>query len=155
MIKIIPNFIAEEYIDKLVSSIDMSQAKEYPGQQGVKTVYGIHYPPVHKNAHWYGKIVSMEFLTYDVGSKMSPHIDGRSFDGNYNWIRTGILFMNHPDEYEGGELVFNKMNTVIKAPKGTFVLLPAGPNSQDYTHSVNVVTKGKRMSLVLRFTAGD
>ena len=62
MLKVIPNFVTDEVIDKLVSSIDMSQAKDFPGQQNIKTVYGLSYPPIHKEANWYGKIVSMELL---------------------------------------------------------------------------------------------
>ena len=155
MLKIMPNFITDDVIDKLVSSIDMSQAKDFPGQQNIKTVYGLSYPPIHKEAHWYGKIVSMEFLTYEKGSRMYPHFDKYSFEGNFNWIRTGILFMNNPEEYEGGELVFNKLNTTLKSPKGTFVLFPAGSDTEQYTHSVNLVTSGKRQSLILRFTATE
>lgn len=152
MIKVIPNFISADSIDRLVASIDMSKAEDFPNQQNIKTVYGIVYPPVHKEAKQFGKISSIEFLTYSENSKMFPHFDGYGFQGDHKWVNTGILFLNDPSEYEGGELVFNMFNMKLKCPKGTFVLFEAGPTSKLYTHSVNTVTKGKRLSLVLRYT---
>lgn len=152
MIKVIPNFISNEAIDNLISSIDMSKAQDFPNQQNIKTVNGIVYPPVHKEGKQFGKISSIEFLTYEENSKMFPHFDGYGFQGDHKWVHTGILFMNSPSEYEGGELVFNMLNMKLKCPKGTFVLFEAGPTSKLYTHSVNTVTKGKRQSLVLRYT---
>jgi predicted 2-oxoglutarate/Fe(II)-dependent dioxygenase YbiX len=151
MIKIIPDFVSSETIDRLISSIDTSKATDFPHQQNIKTVNGIVYPPIHKEAKKYGNISNIEFLTYNVNSLMFPHIDKYGFDGDFKWVQTGILFMNEPSEYEGGELVFNKMKTELKCPKGTFVLFPAGADSVNYTHSVKVVTKGIRLSLVLRY----
>ena len=155
MLKVIPNLVSNEVIDKLIASIDMSKATDFPHQQNIRTVSGIVYPPVHKEAKQFGKISNIEFLTYEKGSRMFPHIDKYGFDGNFNWVHTGILFMNDPAEYEGGELVFNKLNIQMKSPKGTFVLFEAGADSQNYTHSVNMVTAGKRLSLVLRYTRGE
>lgn len=147
--------MSEEVIDKLIASIDISKAKDYPNQQNVKTVSGISYPPVYKEAVKFGEISSFEFLTYNVGSAMTPHFDGLSFDGDYKWKQTGILFMNDPSEYDGGELVFNAFNMQLKCPKGTFVLFPAGNDTRKYTHSVNLVKQGRRLSVVLRYTTNN
>lgn len=155
MLKIIPDFVSNETIDRLISSVDHSKATDFPHQQNIKTVSGIVYPPIHKEAKQYGNISNIEFLTYNVDSRMFPHIDKYGFDGDFKWAQTGILFMNDPSEYEGGELVFNKLNMKLKCPKGTYVLFPAGADSHNYTHSVNLVTKGIRLSLVLRYTTKD
>jgi predicted 2-oxoglutarate/Fe(II)-dependent dioxygenase YbiX len=152
MIKVIPNFVSDDIITKVVSSIDMTKAENFPNQQNIKTINGIYCPPVYEKAKHFGKITSIEFLTYGENSKMFPHFDGYGFQGDHKWVHTGILFMNDPSEYEGGELLFNMFNMKMKCPKGTFVIFEAGPTSKLYTHSVNTVTKGKRQSLVLRYT---
>lgn len=153
MIKIIPDFISIEAIDKLISSIDMSTAKDYPHQQFVKSVNGIVYPPVHHRAKQFGNISNIEFLSYRVGSKMYPHIDKyRYYEGNKEWCQTGILFMSDPSTYKGGELVFDNLGISLKCPIGTYIMFPAGPDTKKYTHSINEVTEGTRISLVLRYT---
>lgn len=97
----------------------------------------------------YGNLQSIEMLLYKVDSHSPLHMDKSSFDGGKKWIRTVILMCN--DSYEGGELTFSNLSMNLKLPKGTLISFPAGSDSVLYTHGVNKITSGERISLVFRY----
>jgi hypothetical protein len=150
MIKIIPSVITNDDIIHFSQQIDYSSQELLHGT--VISVPSVRCPEITKKIKSFGDIVNVELLIYNVGASMPAHVDEYSFtQDNKKWEQTGILFLNAPDEYDGGELVFNELNISIKCPQGTLVLLPAGSNIS-YTHSVTPVTRGRRVSLVYRFT---
>jgi predicted 2-oxoglutarate/Fe(II)-dependent dioxygenase YbiX len=155
MIQIIPNFVSSDTINRLVSTLDKTKATVFPHHQNIKTINKIHYPPIWVPARKFGEITSIEFLMYEENSGMYPHIDKYSFDGDFKWTMTGILFLNDPSEYVGGELLFNNLGIQLKCPIGTYVIFPAGQNSEPYRHSVNKLTKGVRNTLVFRYSSKE
>ncbi len=154
MIRVYPNIVSNEDIDDLLMSVDYSTAK--PWVANIPSLHSI-YPIKHrinKTIKQFGDMINAELLLYTSGSYSPPHIDAYEFNGDYKWVMTGILFTSEPQEYSGGELVFNMFNMELKPPKGTLVLFPAGPNSTSYEHSVKPITDGKRTVMVFRFISG-
>jgi len=120
----------------------------------------------NKNADWnfeFDYFESCQFTKYNKGQHYTWHADGfpdaydNPNDLNYHdKIRklSGVLFLSHPKEYKGGELLFDLRNKEdgkdnIKSTKefcvkGTIVIFPSF-----IWHKVTPVTKGKRHTLVI------
>jgi PKHD-type hydroxylase len=88
------------------------------------------------------------FNKYEPGMDFGTHIDGaiRQIGGTPQRIRTDIsatLFLNAPEEYEGGELLGEDTYGAqsVKLPAGHMVLYPATS-----LHRVTPVTKGARIA---------
>lgn len=87
------------------------------------------------------------FNRYDSGMTFGAHIDNairQSLDGQR--IRTDIsatLFLNGPDEYDGGELTVEDTygSHAVKLPAGDLVIYPA-----DSLHNVTPITRGSRVA---------
>ena len=88
------------------------------------------------------------FNRYTGGQSFGTHVDNaiRQIPGSGHRIRTDLsatLFLAHPDEYDGGELVVEDtygMQTV-KLPAGHMILYPATS-----LHHVRPVTRGARVA---------
>jgi predicted 2-oxoglutarate/Fe(II)-dependent dioxygenase YbiX len=152
MIKIYPAAISNEMISDLIERADHASARPY--QSGVKnlsTIHPIKHPANKIISTNIGKLGGVELLTYTEGSYSDAH-DDVDFSGNQlGWVATGLLFASDPNEYTGGELVFNKLNIEMKPPKGTLIWFPIGNTLTSYTHSVKPITSGKRIMVVYRF----
>ena len=101
--------------------------------------------------------VSVELLRYAVGSGNELHIDNigphHADNGliNAEWIQTGVILLNN--NFEGGALIFPKQNAVFdQTSRGDLIIFPAGPNSNEFAHTVSTVTQGTRYSLVMRWS---
>jgi len=88
------------------------------------------------------------FNRYDVGQTFGAHIDNaiRAVTGTGHRIRTDIsatLFLNPPDEYDGGELVVEDTYGAhaAKLTAGDMILYPATS-----LHRVTPVTRGSRIA---------
>lgn len=155
MITIIPNFISAEIANAEIANIDYTRFK--PSRFSTFALSMASYNPhdkiIFKKIHnlKLGNLKSIELLQYKQHALSRAHIDQRSFDGDEDWIATGLLFCSDPEDYAGGELLFPKMNITMKPPKGTLVVFPAGPDTIPYTHGVEAVTAGERMQMVFRF----
>lgn len=80
------------------------------------------------------------FNKYEVGQKYSRHVDYFLQEGiRIDWSMT--LFLTEPDEYEGGELLFD--NERVKLPAGSMVLYESSK-----VHSVSSVTSGERIAAI-------
>ena len=126
--------------------------------------------PFIKNANlaaeWNYNIIypeSFQFTEYDGNKKQhynwhsDTHIDQLKdikHNGNYRKIST-VIFLNNPDDYEGGDLQFYDygppkqgkkllLETKHLKKKGTIISFPS-----HVFHRVTPVTKGKRYSLVM------
>jgi PKHD-type hydroxylase len=93
------------------------------------------------------RIVTPLFNRYEGGESYGLHIDGavRILAGGGQQMRTDLsctLFLNDPDEYDGGELeVVDTYGThEVKLPAGDLVLYPASS-----LHCVRPVTRGVRI----------
>jgi len=88
------------------------------------------------------------FNRYRDGESFGTHVDNaiRQIPGTPIRLRTDLsatLFLNDPEEYEGGELVIEDLFGVhrVKLPSGHLILYPA--NS---LHHVTPVTRGTRLA---------
>lgn len=63
---------------------------------------------------------------------------------------TLLVWLNTPDSYSGGELFFENPAQEIKPPCGTLVAFPA---TRDHIHGVRPITRGERITLVIRTDA--
>lgn len=81
---------------------------------------------------------------YETGMEYGDHVDNAMMGG----LRSDLsftLFLNEPDDYDGGELVIEEPSgsRAIKLPAGSVVLYPSG-----YLHRVDAVTRGTRLVVV-------
>jgi len=101
--------------------------------------------PVYLNSALPAKISLPIYARYTRGMSYGPHIDDPVMGGTTSRYRSDIsitIFLNSPDEYEGGELSIENAfgNSDIKLPAGHAVLYPSSSR-----HSVNPVTRGERL----------
>lgn len=87
------------------------------------------------------------FSRYDVGMGYGNHVDN-ALMGSEPRMRTDLsftVFLNDPDQYEGGELVIDDLSGTqsIKLPAGSLVLYPSS-----FLHRVDTVTSGSRLVAV-------
>lgn len=152
MIKIYPDYLDSNTIDDFVSKVDYSKSQPWPNSDipNLHSVCSIRHPS-NKVVQQLGELGNVELLTYTAGSYSSPHIDDYSWSADFKWVATGILFASNPIEYEGGEFMLNNFNMILKPPKGTLIVFPAGPNSKQYVHSVKLIEEGIRKVIVYRF----
>lgn len=79
----------------------------------------------------------LELIRWQVGSLLAKHSDGPSDPAEFPFIKIGtLIYLN--DDYEGGELVFNDYDIIIKPEPGDMVIFP-----NHYMHEVlKVLPKG-------------
>lgn len=87
------------------------------------------------------------FNRYRDGGTYGMHVDGAVMQGaDDRQLRSDLactLFLSHPDDYDGGELVVSDTygEHEVKLPAGDLILYPASS-----LHQVNPVTRGERIS---------
>jgi PKHD-type hydroxylase len=88
------------------------------------------------------------FNRYQAGDSFGTHVDNavRQIPGTSHRLRTDLsatLFLNSPEEYEGGELVVEDTYGVhqVKLPAGHLILYPASS-----LHHVTAVRSGARLA---------
>src|SRR6266576_1184791 len=60
---------------------------------------------------------------------------------------TTVVLLNHPDEYVGGALCFEKPAVELRPSRGTLVAFPA---TREFMHSVEPIEEGERYNLLGR-----
>jgi predicted 2-oxoglutarate/Fe(II)-dependent dioxygenase YbiX len=95
----------------------------------------------------------LQILHYGPGGHYIPHVDAETLytddAGLEMWEKTldrdlsVVYFLN--DDFEGGELVFPKLELTIKPQAGLMVCFPSDHN---FIHGVNPVTAGHRYTVV-------
>lgn len=105
-----------------------------------------------RSAHFRGvtfarSIRRPEFARYEEGMEYGLHLDA-PFQGGRPPLRADLsitVFLNAPEEYEGGELVIETRagRQAVKLPAGHAVVYPA-----DTQHRVARVTRGERLVAV-------
>jgi PKHD-type hydroxylase len=88
------------------------------------------------------------FSRYGAGNFYASHNDAAIIRGQAGPIRADIsftVFLNDPDDYEGGELVLESAlgEKSLKEPAGTIVLYDTG-----FRHRVEEITSGQRIVAV-------
>jgi len=90
-----------------------------------------------------------QLTEYREGGKYNPHVDNITIQG-LKVHHSITLFLNEPDEYEGGELVIidGEIPFKFKQKAGTALVYPTG-----YRHYVAPVTSGKRRVAIMWATS--
>lgn len=85
----------------------------------------------------YRWIRPLELIRWQVGSNLGKHSDGPNVPENFPLVKIGaLIYLN--DEYDGGELVFNDYDIIIKPEPGDMIIFP-----NHYMHEVlKVLPKG-------------
>ena len=91
-----------------------------------------------------------QILKYKPGGFYASHADSESYDQQLDaWVkvldRDWSLLLYLSDDYEGGEIKFNKFNYQMKPKAGTLIYFPADGR---YLHTALPVTSGLRYALV-------
>jgi hypothetical protein len=82
----------------------------------------------------------IQFLHINTG--MSPHDDGQG-----QKVAQGIvIYLSNPEDYEGGEIYYPRLNIELKPKRGSIVI---HPRENDYTHGVKEVKSGSRFVTVM------
>jgi len=91
-----------------------------------------------------------QVLKYSSGGFYGAHADSEFFDKNTQlWTKcmdrdwSLLLYLN--DEFQGGEILFNKFHFKLKPHAGMLVYFPSDGR---YMHTANSVTSGTRYALV-------
>ncbi|HUF87420.1 MAG TPA: Fe2+-dependent dioxygenase [Thermohalobaculum sp.] len=102
------------------------------------------------SAHAFPKVMAPPtFARYEPGMEYGAHVDAPFL--NNGQMRADIsmtVFLNEPEEYEGGELVIDQTGSesLIKLPAGDAFIYPT-----TYLHRVAPVTRGVRLVAVTWF----
>ena len=93
-------------------------------------------------------IHSLLFSRYEVGMSYDTHVDNALMGGTSGLCRSDVsftLFLNSPQDYEGGELVIEGIQEEqsYKLEAGSAIIYPSTT-----LHRVNRVTKGTRLVVV-------
>jgi len=149
MIKIYPNILDEKDLQSILEIIPLSEQQVVEYSPNVTTVVMPKLPSVKSVVKQFGDITFTEILTYGPNALSPAHVDNGPIDVWKQWKMTGILVCT--DDYTGGELFFSKMNIIMKPPKNTLILFPAGPGTEIYEHGVSEVISGNRVTMIFRF----
>lgn len=93
-------------------------------------------------------IHSLLFSRYDLGMSYDTHVDNALMGGSSGLYRSDVsftLFLNSPQDYEGGELVIEGVQSEqsYKLEAGSAIVYPSTT-----LHRVNPVTQGTRLVVV-------
>lgn len=109
-----------------------------------KVEKALHAHPAFRAAAQPASIARLLISQYSEGMEYGDHVDAAYMDG----VRADLsftLFLNNPDNYEGGALVidFAGHTDEFRAPAGSLVLYPSTT-----AHRVEAVPRGKRIAAV-------
>lgn len=102
----------------------------------------------YQNAAFPHRIATAFYARYGSGMAYGDHIDDPIMGPAGATYRTDVsitIFLNNPDDYEGGELTINTSfgQQQFKLPAGSAIMYPSGT-----LHNVAEVTKGERLVAV-------
>jgi PKHD-type hydroxylase len=102
--------------------------------------------PLFISATLPNKIFPPLFNCYDVGDGFGTHVDNAIRASGTTRIRTDVsatLFLSHPEDYDGGELVVEDTYGThsVKLSAGSIVVYPASS-----LHHVKAITRGRRVA---------
>jgi PKHD-type hydroxylase len=171
MLLAIPDVLTREQLSQgrqFLESAEWVDGRITAGHQSARTKDNLQIPEDHPAARQLGEMILGAlgqnalfisaalpsrvfpplFNRYTGGQSFGTHVDNaiRQVTGTPHRIRTDLsatLFLTHPDEYDGGELVVEDTYGThsVKLPAGHMILYPATS-----LHHVRPVTRGARVS---------
>jgi PKHD-type hydroxylase len=167
----IPEILTPEQVREARLKLDEAEwvdGRVTAGHQSARVKYNRQLPETHPVAEEIGDVILTAlqrhplfiaaalplrvfpplFNRYEGGASFGRHVDNsiRQINGTGHRIRTDLsatLFLNAPDEYDGGELLVEDTYGVhsVKLPAGHLVLYPSTS-----LHHVRPVTRGARIA---------
>jgi hypothetical protein len=86
---------------------------------------------------------------WNPGSKGDLHIDAQDPEPWIEW--STIIYLNGPEEYEGGEIYFPNQDFVYKPRKYSAVFFPSA--GSEHIHGITEVTAGRRHTALYMHTS--
>jgi len=131
---------------KVKANLQIAEDSNEARDLGAIVLRGLERSPLFMSAALPRHVYPPMFNTYEPGMNFGTHIDGAIRQVGQQRIRTDIsatLFLNAPEEYEGGELLIEDTYGAhsVKLPAGDMVIYPATS-----LHRVTPVTKGARVA---------
>lgn len=129
------------------ANLQLADTCQLKQQLGKQILQALHKNPLFFAAALPAKILPPRFNRYEGGGTYGFHVDGSVMGlSNGEQLRSDIsctLFLNEPEDYEGGELTV--MDTygehTVKLPAGDMIVYPSSS-----LHCVTPVTKGMRLA---------
>ncbi|MCB1553781.1 MAG: Fe2+-dependent dioxygenase [Xanthomonadales bacterium] len=126
-------------------NLQLPQDCEAAQQLGALVLDRLSAHPLFITAALPNRVFPPLFNCYRGGMDFGSHIDN-AIRGDDRRLRTDLsctLFLNEPDEYDGGELLIEDYHSTqsVKLPAGSLVLYPATT-----LHRVNPVVRGERLA---------
>jgi PKHD-type hydroxylase len=95
------------------------------------------------------RVAQPVFARYTNGMQYGDHVDDPIMGGGAEKFRTDVsitVFLNEPDEYDGGELIINTTygEKRVKMSAGSAVLYPSAS-----VHRVSEITRGERLAAIV------
>lgn len=95
------------------------------------------------------RVAQPVFARYTPGMRYGDHVDDPVMGSGPEKFRTDVsvtVFLNNPDDYEGGELIINTTygEKSVKLPAGSAVVYPSAS-----VHRVSEVTRGERLAAIV------
>lgn len=95
------------------------------------------------------RVAQPVFARYTEGMQYGDHVDDPIMGSGAEKFRTDVsvtVFLNEPDEYEGGELIINTTygEKAVKMPAGSAVMYPSAS-----VHRVAEITGGERLAAIV------
>ena len=130
------------------NNLEMQAADQHMAQLNNLVMGKLVKHPVYLNAAMPAKIAAPFYAKYSAGMRYGTHIDDPIMGPPGQRYRTDLsitVFLNPPDDYDGGELVVQTAfgDQSVKLDAGDAVMYPSGS-----THRVAEVTRGERIVAV-------
>lgn len=125
----------------------LADASPLKAELGRAIMAALQRNPLFHAATLPAKILPPRFNRYAGGGEYGFHVDGAVMRlGNGEQLRSDVsctLFLNEPDEYDGGELIVSDTygEHEVKLPAGDLIVYPSSS-----LHKVTPVTRGTRLA---------
>lgn len=133
---------------KAKNNMQLAESDPLARQLGDEILGALERSPLFVSAALPHRVFAPLFNRYRGGESFGNHVDNaiRQIPGTAARVRTDLsatLFLNEPDEYDGGELIVEDTfgTHAVKLAAGDLVLYPAGS-----LHRVQAVTRGARLA---------
>lgn len=127
-------------------NLQLPDASPLKAELGQRVLDALDHNPLFFSAALPLRILPPRFNCYTGGGEYGFHVDGAVMRNNGTHVRSDVsctLFLNEPDEYDGGELIVSDTygEHEVKLPAGDMILYPSSS-----LHQVTPVTRGARLA---------